>query len=124
MNKSINYTQPLSREQILRPQEKAKNSTFLLFTYPEAGKNKYELNEESVVIGRSEGNIIIPSNTISRSHAKVLFSNGEYYIEDMNSTNGIYVNSMKVKRCVLRDGDTFQVGEADFVFVEEHNTLI
>ncbi len=42
---------------------------------------------------------------VSRRHAKVYYRNGSWYIEDLNSTNGLYVNGSKVEKAVLREGD-------------------
>ncbi len=35
--------------------------------------------------------------TVSRKHAKVLYENGEWFIEDLNSTNGTYINGKRIK---------------------------
>ena len=40
-------------------------------------------------------------------------------IEDMGSTNGCFVNGIRVTRCVLREGDVVEIGEAKFYFYEE-----
>ncbi len=62
--------------------------------------NKYNLNsygKEVVSFGRSsECDIQIPKNYISRVHGCFYLENGEWFIKDMNSTNGIYFNSNKI----------------------------
>lgn len=52
------------------------------------------LGEEDFLIGKQSGNVsgVLRADTVSRIHAKVVYHNGEYYLEDLNSTNGTYVN--------------------------------
>lgn len=52
------------------------------------------LGEEDFLIGKQSGNVagILRADTVSRVHAKVVYHEGEYYLEDLNSTNGTYVN--------------------------------
>lgn len=80
----------------------------------------YELQKDQVVIGRkSDCHISLPLHGVSREHAKIIFRNEEYYIEDLNSTNGTFVNTIRIVKCVLRNNDQIQIGEAKIIFVEE-----
>ncbi len=79
-----------------------------------------ELRREETVIGRtSECDVPLPSNNVSRKHACVGFRNEEYHIKDLNSTNGVYVNGVKVEKCVLRNLDQIEIGGVILVFNEE-----
>jgi pSer/pThr/pTyr-binding forkhead associated (FHA) protein len=79
-----------------------------------------ELLREETVIGRtSECDIPLPSNNVSRKHACVGFRNEEYHIKDLNSTNGVYVNGVRVEKCVLRNLDQIEIGGIKLVFNEE-----
>jgi hypothetical protein len=79
-----------------------------------------ELRREETIIGRtSECDIPLPSNNVSRKHACVGFRNEEYHIKDLNSTNGVYVNGVRVEKCVLRNLDQIEIGEIKLVFNEE-----
>ena len=40
-------------------------------------------------------------------------------MEDMNSTNGVYVNGVRVVKCVLRDNDQIEMGGVKIIFKEE-----
>ena len=84
------------------------------------GKVEIELNEESsIVLGRSAScEMHLPLANISRRHSRVFCSNAEYYVEDNGSTNGTYVNGTRIKKCVLRNGDQIEIGEAKIIFVE------
>jgi chromosome segregation ATPase len=61
----------------------------------------------------------IDSSSVSRRHAVILTAPGGAIVEDCMSTNGTFVNGVKVSRQLLRDGDLLTVGEARFRFVAE-----
>ena len=83
-------------------------------------KRKFILGEKDIIIGRSsECDIQVMASNISRKHARISFSNEEYRIEDLGSTNGIYVNGVKVERCVLRKHDVLEIGGIKILFIEE-----
>ena len=78
------------------------------------------LNNDENVIGKSKkAGICIPRETISQNHARVEYQDGHYYIEDMNSTNGTYVNEeplqYKEKR-VLYPGDQLRFADVSYHF--------
>jgi pSer/pThr/pTyr-binding forkhead associated (FHA) protein len=50
--------------------------------------------------------------TASRHHARVIFENNEYFIEDICSVGGTLVNSKKIDRKKLEDGDEIKIGKA------------
>ncbi|NNM99873.1 MAG: FHA domain-containing protein, partial [Candidatus Eremiobacteraeota bacterium] len=67
--------------------------------------------EESTVIGRSESSdIFLLDPGISRIHARIDISDGEATIVDCESTNGTYINDVRIERHVLEDGDEIVVG--------------
>ncbi|MFH1811478.1 MAG: FHA domain-containing protein [Pseudomonadota bacterium] len=79
----------------------------------EAREFLYEFDQDVVTMGRdSHNDIQIPLTTVSRRHARLIFENGEYFIEDLNSTHGTLHNSKPLGqggKKLLRDGDTVQV---------------
>ena len=79
-----------------------------------------ELRKEETIIGRTnECDIPLPNNNVSRKHAYVGFRNEEYHIKDLNSTNGVYVNGVRIEKCVLRNLDQIEIGEIKLVFNEQ-----
>ena len=83
-------------------------------------RRKIKLGEDDVIIGRtSDCDIQILDNNVSRKHARISFHNEEYKIEDLGSTNGIYVNGVKVERCILRKHDVLEIGGLKILFLEE-----
>jgi pSer/pThr/pTyr-binding forkhead associated (FHA) protein len=77
---------------------------------------RHLLAREHVVVGRTEGDIRIPSAELSRSHMKIERSGPEYVCTDLESSNGIYLNGVKVHSAVLREDDHLQLGDVIFVF--------
>ncbi len=65
-----------------------------------------------ITIGRSDAsNIILPDGKISRVHCKIDFDGKLCKIEDMDSRNGTFVNSIRIKNQELRTGDEVRVGD-------------
>ena len=73
-----------------------------------------------VIIGRTPDNDVqIDSRFISRHHCQVITTLHSCVIEDLNSTNGIYVKSNRVRRHHLNDGDVVLVGKHELIYVDE-----
>ena len=98
----------------------ASQRAYLEITGSEEKDGIFELGDRAVVIGRSaECDIQLGVQNVSRKHARVLFQNEEYLIEDLESTNGVFVNGIKVVKCVLRNDDQIEIGGVKLVFMEE-----
>jgi predicted component of type VI protein secretion system len=76
-------------------------------------KTEYDLSEQAVILGREPINdIMLQELEISRRHASITFADGRYTIEDLNSTNGTFVNGRKISTPVaLREGDLIDLGD-------------
>ena len=73
--------------------------------------------QETVTIGRVEGNDIVVSDPgVSRVHARIDRTGDQYQITDLQSTNGTYVNGERIQTVVLRNGDHISVGSNTFIF--------
>jgi chromosome segregation ATPase len=69
-------------------------------------------------IGRAAGcELQIEAGSVSRHHALILVGPREAIIEDLNSTNGVFVNGRKVSRQPLGDGDAVTIGEIQFRYM-------
>ncbi|HEX7669765.1 MAG TPA: FHA domain-containing protein [Polyangiaceae bacterium] len=80
---------------------------------------EFLLEQDEIIVGRSlQANISIDGNGISRQHAAIRRAGPEYTFVDLNSANGVYLNTVKTHSAVLRQGDTLQLGDALFVFHE------
>lgn len=78
----------------------------------------HELNEEITLIGRAVScDIVITSKRVSREHTKIHCDGWRIFVEDMNSTNGTYLNEERLTEPQqLRDGDKIKVGDVVFTF--------
>jgi len=73
-----------------------------------------------VIVGRTPDNDVhIDSRFISRHHCQVITTAHSCVIEDLNSTNGIYVKSNRVRRHHLNDGDVVLIGKHELIYVDE-----
>lgn len=81
---------------------------------------RVDLGDEEVTCGRSlETTIQVALNNVSRIHARIYCVGEEYFVEDLESTNGTYLNNIRIVRSVLRNNDQVEIGECKMVFVEE-----
>jgi general secretion pathway protein A len=79
-----------------------------------------ELRPGRMVIGRTADNDLqIDSKFISRHHCQIVTQADSCLIEDLNSTNGIFVKSKRVRRHNLNDGDVVQVGQHEIMYIDE-----
>ncbi len=76
-----------------------------------------------MVIGRTPDNDLqIDSKFVSRHHAQIVTSLQSSILEDLNSTNGVYVRSKRVRRQLLNDGDVIQIGQHEIMYIDDrHN---
>jgi type II secretory pathway predicted ATPase ExeA len=79
-----------------------------------------ELKPGRIVIGRTvENDIQIDSAFVSRHHCQITTRAETCMIEDLNSTNGIYVQSKRVRKYNLNDGDVVQIGKHEIMYIDE-----
>ena len=95
-------------------------STPALVCLTSDGPRRFALAKGTVTIGRSSAcDIQILTHFVSREHARLTTSpRGVVVIEDLGSTNGVFVNSVRVERQELHHGDVVTVGESQFRFLE------
>jgi pSer/pThr/pTyr-binding forkhead associated (FHA) protein len=71
---------------------------------------EYDKNE--IMIGRNtENDIVIENLAVSKLHAKIVKQDGAYYIEDLNSTNGTYLNKIRITKMELKNNDIIIIGK-------------
>ena len=79
----------------------------------------YPLTKSTITIGRSsQCDIQIFTQFVSREHARLTVAQDRVVIEDLGSTNGVFVNSVRVDRQQLVHSDLVTVGETQFRFLE------
>jgi pSer/pThr/pTyr-binding forkhead associated (FHA) protein len=78
---------------------------------------EFRLGPGKAVIGRTPDNDVrIESRFISRHHAQVISDHAHSVLEDLNSTNGVFIRSKRVKNQTLVDGDVIQIGEHKLLY--------
>ncbi|MFP3869996.1 MAG: cyclic nucleotide-binding domain-containing protein [Syntrophobacteria bacterium] len=76
--------------------------------------------QRRLTIGRGkENDLTLSDPTISKRHAALFVKEGLPMVEDLKSSNGIYVNGERVTRAVLANGDTLRLGSVALCYVEQ-----
>jgi two-component system, cell cycle response regulator len=81
---------------------------------------RHVLDKESITIGRDrENDIVLDSDSVSRRHARIEHRDGTFYVTDLDSTNGTYVNddAEPISDCQLRRGDQVKIGDTIFKYL-------
>ena len=94
----------------------------LRYPRPDGSMAELTLGANPVTIGRSsDADVPVLDERASRTHCGVRLWDGEYYIKDLKSKNGTYVNADKVEMGKIRPGDKIRIG--NFVIsVEDEKT--
>ncbi len=97
---------------------------FLILIYPPGPRmgKRFELKKKETVIGRgSDVDLVVDKESVSRRHAKVERRGDLYWVADLKSTNGTYLNDVAIQEAQLRDGDFVKVGNAIYKFLSGGN---
>jgi two-component system, cell cycle response regulator len=104
----------------------------LVRLYPAEGIGKFlELTDSLLVVGRDQScGLELPDDSVSRNHASLEFVGGNYVLADLGSTNGTYVNDVRIESQQLNPGDRLRFGNQIFKFLsadrieaEYHETI-
>jgi sigma-B regulation protein RsbU (phosphoserine phosphatase) len=92
-------------------------ATLKVHTGSDAGKT-HELNLDQAVLGRNAFcDIVIPVHSISRQHARIVREGEQFYLEDMGSLNGTFINGQRISgRSLLKDSDRIHLYEVLLTF--------
>jgi pSer/pThr/pTyr-binding forkhead associated (FHA) protein len=83
---------------------------------PAAGA-RFLLDAERTSAGRStRSDIFLDDVTVSRQHAEFVRDGNQFWVRDVGSLNGTYVNRTRIDQVVLRGGDEVQIGKFRMVF--------
>jgi pSer/pThr/pTyr-binding forkhead associated (FHA) protein len=92
----------------------------LLLKFNAAVIKEVAMEKESISIGRKPDNdIVIDNPAISGHHCRLTLEGGGYYVEDLESTNGTFVNEKRVKKSGLHHNDVVGVAKHAVVFLNE-----
>ena len=84
-----------------------------LLIHPHDGKPRTVRLDASMVIGRApEAELRLDDTFVSSQHARIFGRNGSWYIEDLGSTNGTFVNEQKLMGpAMVQPGDSIRIGQ-------------
>ncbi len=84
---------------------------------PDKGKI-HAIERDETVLGRlAYCDIVVPQKSVSRQHTRILQTGGEYFVEDMHSTNGTFLNGKRIRaRTQLSDQDLIRVYNVSMLF--------
>lgn len=104
-------------------------SSFVTFSLKIKGDlapyDRYQIDDEEVIIGRDEKKcqIVLNDPEISGTHAKITKTLINCYLEDLNSSNGTFVNGERINKTELENGDEFNIGETKFILEVSSNLI-
>jgi serine phosphatase RsbU (regulator of sigma subunit) len=83
--------------------------------------HKYELNKPKMVMGRHpDCEIVIDAGAVSRQHAQIIQADENFYIEDLQSRNGTFVNDRQIEgRQLLRHADSLRICDVSFRYEDD-----
>jgi adenylate cyclase len=88
---------------------------------PLGGGDRIPLIRDEMVVGRREScDVPLRFPNVSSLHCKLTFQDGYWFVQDLNSTNGVKVNGMRVLRKVLLPGDELTIAKRKYII---HYTL-
>ena len=79
------------------------------------------LKAQEVILGREDKcGIVVPNHAVSRQHSKIIIKNGEFFIEDLNSRNGTFVNNRAITvPHQLKHDDRIKICDFQFLYQDE-----
>jgi pSer/pThr/pTyr-binding forkhead associated (FHA) protein len=90
----------------------------VMLKFKEAVLKEIPLDKDTVTIGRNPGNDIhIDNLAVSGFHANLINRGGRFFIEDLNSTNGTFVNGKRISECALNNNDDIVIGKHSLIFI-------
>ena len=88
------------------------------------GPNLLPIEYPTTNIGRHlNNNVIINEPLVSRYHARILFRENKFFIEDLGSTHGTMVNGQKIKIQQVSNGDTISIASTPILFIDRSKIL-
>ena len=94
--------------------------TTIIVTHEDNEVDEFDFNDgqDTISIGRRSSNdVCIPDLSVSGSHALITLEDNTFWLEDLNSTNGTYINGQVVQRQIIQTNDEIMIGKIRLTFV-------
>ena len=77
----------------------------------------HDLSEQTTTIGRlAENTLQIEDDSVSSSHAEIFAEEDRFFVRDLGSTNGTFINGEKIEKAILQEGDKLCFGSVVTLF--------
>lgn len=84
----------------------------IVFTLEDGTEIESELDTDVITVGRHPDSIVVlPSGSVSSHHATIKRRSGDFYVQDLGTTNGTKLNGVDVEEAKLDDGDKITFGD-------------
>jgi two-component system, cell cycle response regulator len=107
------------------PQEQPTGDACLVLLHPSGPDlgRRTALDRSSYVVGRdTDADLVVPRSAVSRQHCRLARDDsGLWWLEDLQSTNGTFINEKRVSRARLVEGDLVRFGDAIYKFLSGSN---
>lgn len=88
-----------------------------IVTQQKSNRREWIFEHGLITIGSlDDNNLVIKDETVSRYHAQIIQADESYVIRDLDSTNGTWVNQVRIKEAWLSPGCLLRFGESEFIF--------
>jgi len=95
----------------------------LVLTLNQSVLGEFSLDRERLLIGRKpENDIQVDNLAVSGQHAAIITILNDSFLEDLDSTNGTFVNGKLVKKHALKHGDVITIGKHELKYVNDEAT--
>ena len=92
----------------------------LIVRYSPTKQEEFKIEQVTLSIGRKPDNdIVIDMPVVSGSHARVLHEGNRIVVEDLNSTNGTFVNKKKISKVALNHKDIIYIGKSQIMYLTD-----
>jgi pSer/pThr/pTyr-binding forkhead associated (FHA) protein len=92
----------------------------LTLRYESSVIKQIPIGKAQVSVGRAPDNdVVIDNLAVSGHHAKFVVEEGRFFVEDLSSMNGTFLNNQRIRRSPLQNGDEVLIGKHTLVFEDE-----
>jgi pSer/pThr/pTyr-binding forkhead associated (FHA) protein len=92
----------------------------LVQVYPDDTHHEFALTRDTILGRGDDCTIRLDRKSVSRHHARIYATPaGGWEVEDMQSTNGTYLNDIPIASCTLQDADQLKLGAVVLRFVDD-----